>query len=145
MNSSMIDMRHALARMGIFAMPAATRLCAHGYKLHRMELGNALALAEKFDGKVFVTVKTRKLRLMNSPSGSSEVWTIRDLELLLRSENAVCLPGLYSRLPARTRIQDIGNGLLSVDGFWKDVGEDRILLTRCPVAANVTSRAWLAE
>ena len=143
-NDVMTEMRSALARIGIFAMPAATRLCTHGYKLHRMESEPALALTEKFDRKLFSSVTSRKIRLVKSHSGNPDVWTIRDVELLVRSENAVCVPGLNSELPTRTRIQDLGDGLLSVEGFWSDAGEDRILLTRCPVAANVTSRAWLA-
>lgn len=81
---------------------------------------------------------------MKSHSGNADIWTIRDAELLVRGENAVCIPGLNSQLPTRTRIQDLGDGYLSVEGFWKDAGEDRILLTRCAVAANVTSRAWIA-
>ena len=141
---SMDEMRHALARIGIFAMPAATRLCAQGFQLHRMESEHALILTEEFDRKLFSTVKSRKIRLMKSHSGNSDIWTIRDAELLVRSENAVCIPGLNSQLPTRTRIQDLGDGYLSVEGFWKDAGEDRILLTRCAVAANVTSRAWLS-
>jgi len=148
MNSSKIDsmneMRHALARIGIFAMPAKTRLCTHGYKLYRMESEHALALTEKYDRKLYATVKSRQIRLVKSHSGNSDVWTNPDAELLVRSENAVCIPGLNSQLPTRTRILDLGDGLLSVEGFWRDAGEDRILLTRCPIAANVTSRAWLA-
>jgi hypothetical protein len=109
-----------------------------------MESEPALAMTEKFDRKLFSSVTSRKIRLVKSHSGNPDVWTIRDVELLVRSENAVCVPGLNSELPTRTRIQDLGDGLLSVEGFWSDAGEDRILLTRCPVAANVTSRAWLA-
>ncbi|AVX93237.1 hypothetical protein [Pseudomonas psychrophila] len=143
-NDSMNEMRHALAKIGIFAMPVTTRLCAHGYKLHRMEAVHALALTERFDRKLFATVKSRKIRLIRSHSGTPDVWTIPDMELLVRIDNAVCIPELNSQLPTRTRIQDLGDGLLSVEGFWRDAGEDRILLTRCPIAANVTSRAWLA-
>ncbi|SBW85403.1 hypothetical protein PVE_P0365 (plasmid) [Pseudomonas veronii 1YdBTEX2] len=143
-NDSMDEIRLSLARIGIFAMPATTRLCTHGYKLHLMESEHALALTEKFDSRLFATVKSRKIRLVESRSGNSDIWTIPDAELLVRRENAVCIPGLNSQLPTRTRIQDLGDGLLSVEGFWRDAGEDRILLTRCPIAANVTSRAWLA-
>jgi hypothetical protein len=143
-NDSMNDLRHGLARIGIFAVPATTRLCARGYRLHRMDPVHAVALIENFDRGLFSSVKSRKIRLAESHSGNADVWTIHDAQLLVRGENAVCVPGLESQLPKRTRVLSHGDGYLSVEGFWSDAGEDRILLTRCAVAANVTSRAWLA-
>lgn len=143
-NDSMNEIRHALASIGIFAVPATTRLCAHGYRLHRMEPMHAVALTENFDNELFATVKSRKIRLAESHSGNADVWTVPDAQLLVRSENAVCVPGLDSQLPKRTQVLNHGDGHLSVEGWWPDAGKDRILLTRCAVAANVTSRAWLA-
>jgi hypothetical protein len=143
-NDSTTKMRHALATIGIFAMPATTRLCARGYRLHRMEPVHAVALTQNFDHDLFTTVKSRKIRLAESHSGNADVWTIPDAQLLVRSENAVCVPGLDSQLTKRTKVLNHGDGSLSVVGWWPDAGEDRILLTSCPVAANVTSRVWLA-
>ncbi|WP_223508704.1 MULTISPECIES: hypothetical protein [unclassified Pseudomonas] len=143
-NDSMNKMRHALASIGIFAMPATTRLCASGYRLHRMDPVHAVALTENFDHDLFASVKSRKIRLAESHSGNADVWTIPDAHLLVRSDNAVCVPGLDSQLPKRTKVLNHGDGQLSVEGYWADAGEDRILLTRCAVAANVTSRVWLA-
>ncbi len=147
MNSSVNDSmneRLALASIGIFAMPATTRLCARGYRLHRMDPAHAVALTENFDHDLFASIKSRKIRLAESHSGNADVWTIHDAQLLVRSENAVCVPGLDSLLPKRTKVMNHGDGYLSVEGYWNDAGEDRILLTRCAVAANVTSRVWLA-
>lgn len=146
MNSSVISMneRLALASIGIFAMPATTRLCVRGYKLHRMDPVHAMALTKNFDYDLFASVKSRKIRLAESHSGNADVWTISDAQLLVRSENAVCVPGLDSQLPKRTKVLNHGDGNLSVVGWWPDAGEDRILLTSSPVAANVTSRVWLA-
>ena len=109
-----------------------------------MEAAHAVALTETFDRNLFAAVKSRKIRLVDSHSGHADVWTFPDAQLLVRSENVICVPGLNSQLPTRTWVQNLGDGLLSVEGIWSDAGEDRILLTRCPVAANVTSRAWLA-
>ncbi len=147
MNSSVNDSmneRLALASIGIFAMPATTRLCARGYRLHRMDPVHAVALTKNFDRDLFASVKSRKIRLAESHSGNADVWTIPDAQLLVRSENAVCVPGLDSQLPRRTKVLNHGDGNLSVVGWWPDAGEDRILLTSRGVAANVTSRVWLA-
>jgi len=147
MNSSVNDSmneRLALASIGIFAMPATTRLCARGYRLHRMDPAHAVVLTENFDHDLFASIKSRKIRLAESHSGNADVWTIPDAQLLVRSENAVCVPGLDSQLPKRTKVLNHGDGNLSVVGWWPDAGEDRILLTSCAVAANVTSRVWLA-
>lgn len=143
-NDAKKEMRQALAKIGIFAMPAATRLCAQGYRLHHMDRAHAEALTERFDNGLFASVRSRKIRLAESHSGNAEIWTMPDALLLLRSENAVCLPGLDSQLPKRTKVVNHGDGMLSVEGYWPDAGEDRILLTSCAVAANLTSRVWLA-
>jgi hypothetical protein len=109
-----------------------------------MDPVHAVALTENFDHDLFSSVKSRKMRLADSHSGNAAVWTIPDAQLLVRCENAVCVPGLDSQLPKRTKVLNYGDGSLSVVGWWPDAGEDRIWLTSCPVAANVTSRVWLA-
>lgn len=138
-----LDFRLALAKLGFFALPATTRTCDHGYRLHRMEVQHAIALAQCFDYGLFITARSRKIRLKDGKSGNDLVWKPEEASLLVRDLDRAYAPMLDSQLPTKTTVVSENDGLWSVEGFWENAGVDRILLTPCSEAADITSRAWL--
>ncbi|WP_143024520.1 hypothetical protein [Pseudomonas abietaniphila] len=130
-----------LAEMGILAIPAAPSGMQR-FHLYAMEPASARSLALHYDQDEFESTNTRLITLFESESGDNEVWRSEEAEVLVRTSHPASAPGLLSALPSRTSVQQHGAEHLSVEGYWDNVGADRILLTRCPLAADITSRAW---